>query len=102
MSGLWVSPSSNVSGLAIQTAAAHDCAALTAELHTGTELSALMSLLLQLGCLEQGQPLSLGSFSSADRAICLDLAHLGLLLPFWCAFCEIALQYCALCSMLCW
>ena len=42
-----------------------------------------MSLLLQLGCLEQGQPLALGTFSATDRAICLDLAHLGLLLPFW-------------------
>ena len=44
-----------------------------------------MSLLLQLGCLERGHPLSLAAFSPTDRAICLDLAHLGLLLPFWCA-----------------
>ena len=44
-----------------------------------------MSLLLQLGCLQQGDPLPLASLSPIDRGICLDLAYLGLLLPFWSA-----------------
>lgn len=44
-----------------------------------------MSLLLQLGCLERGQPMSLAALDPTDRAICLDLAYLGLLLPFWSA-----------------
>ena len=52
----------------------------------GGELSALMSLLLQLGTLERGQPMCLAALDPTDRAICLDLAYLGLLLPFWSAW----------------
>ena len=47
----------------------------------------MMSLLLQLGCLEQGNPLPLATLSDTDRGICLDLAYMGLLLPFWCVAC---------------
>ena len=49
----------------------------------GKELTAVMSLLLQLGCLEPGNPLPLAALSPTDRGICLDLAYMGLLLPFW-------------------